>query len=227
MSYTFQWYLVQNNMPKLLAAALVTLELTALAIAIGVVLGLLVSLARMSGVKPLAWVASAYVDFFRGTPLLVQIFLIHYGVSSFFGYTPVPFISAVAALGINSGAYVAEIFRGGIQAVDRGQMEAARSLGMSWGQSMRHVVIPQAFRISVPALGNEVIALLKDTSLVAVISVVELMNQGRLIVGRTPRYLEVYLTIAILYFVMTKSIAFLVGRLERRLKTGDHGNRPL
>ncbi|KKM09852.1 nickel transporter [Clostridiales bacterium PH28_bin88] len=227
MGTSFQWNFVREILPQLLRASVVTVELTVLAIAIGLVIGLVVTLARMSRFKPLAWLAVSYVEFFRGTPLLVQIFIIHYAVSDIFGYTPVPFISAFAALGVNSGAYIAEIFRGGIQAIDRGQMEAARSLGMRWGQAMRYIILPQAFKVSVPALGNEFIALLKDSSLVTVISVIELMTQGRMIVGARPRYTEVWFTVAIIYLLMTRTISLLVNRLERRLKTGDHSEKSL
>ena len=148
--------------------------------------------------------------------------IIHYALPVVFGYTPNKWLSAAVALSINSGAYVAEIFRAGIQAVDRGQMEAGRSLGMSYSQAMRYIILPQALKISVPPLGSEFIALLKDSSLVMVIGLEELMTTSQLIVGRQPRVLETYLTTAILYLVMTMSISWLVAKTERRLQAGDH-----
>lgn len=217
----FRWELVIESLPILLKASVLTIELTTVSVLIGTLIGLIASLARLSGFTFLKWLAGAYVDFFRGTPLLVQIMIIHFGLPLLFGYTPNAFISAVAALGINSGAYVAEIFRAGIQSIDKGQLEAAKALGMNYWQSMRYIILPQAFKISVPPLGNEFIALLKDSSLVTVIGLQELMTTGGLIVASKFRPFEIYITVAVIYLVMTKSISLLVAYLERRLKTSD------
>jgi polar amino acid transport system permease protein len=160
------------------------------------------------------------VDFFRGTPLLVQIMIIHYIVLPAFG-KPNALLSGFTALGINSGAYVAEIFRGGIQSIDKGQMEAARSLGMTWWQAMRHVILPQAFKVSIPPLGNEFIALLKDSSLVSVVAVQELMGSGRLIIGRIPLVAEVWFSVAIIYLILTSTISVFVNFTERKLQIGQ------
>lgn len=217
----FRWDFIAEILPQLGRGALITLELTLIGIAIGIIVGLIASIFRISNIKPLQWLARVYIDFFRGTPLLVQIMIIHFALPVIFGYKPVRMISAIAALGINSGAYVAEIFRAGIQAVDKGQMEAARSLGMTWGQAMREVILPQAFKISIPPLGNEFIALLKDSSLVFAISVEELMTTGKLIIGARPRPTEVWFAVAVLYLVLTQSISLLVNWTERKFKT-DH-----
>ena len=223
MVYEWQWDFVWQILPQLVfKGAVLTVELTTLGVLIGTVIGLFTALYSLSRIKPLQWLAAAYTDFFRGTPLLVQIMIIQYALPVVFGYVPNVWINAVAALGINSGAYVAEIFRAGIQSIDRGQMEAARSLGMTYSQAMRYVILPQAFKISIPPLGNEFIALLKDSSLVSVIGMQELMNTGKLIVGARPRVLETYLTVAIIYLIMTMSISRLVAFGERRLAAGDH-----
>ncbi|NMB24214.1 MAG: amino acid ABC transporter permease, partial [Firmicutes bacterium] len=165
--------------------------------------------------------SGAYVDFFRGTPLLVQIFVVYMGLPQL-GLRLSNWAAALTALGLNSGAYVAEIVRAGIQSIDKGQMEAARSLGMTSSQTMQYVVLPQAFRRIIPPLGNEFIALLKDSSLVAVISLEELLRKGQINVTRFYRPFEIYIQIAIIYLIMTKSISFLVSWAEKRLKLDEH-----
>lgn len=215
-----RWDFIEKIMPTLGKASILTLELTVVGIIIGIILGLIASLMRISRIKPLAILSKAYVDFFRGTPLLVQIMIIHYIVLPAFG-KPNALLSGFTALGINSGAYVAEIFRAGIQSIDKGQMEAGRSLGMTWWQTMRHIILPQAFKVSIPPLGNEFIALLKDSSLVSVVAVQELMGAGRLIIGRTPRVTETWFSVAIIYLVLTSTISVFVNYTERRLRTGD------
>ena len=130
-----------------------------------------------------------------------------------------PFIAAITACGINSGAYIAEIFRAGIQAIDEGQMEAGRSLGMTWVQTMRYIIVPQAFKNIVPPLGNEFIALLKDSSLVSVIGFEELTRRGQLIIARTYGSLEIWITVALIYLVMTLTISRFVSYMEKRLAT--------
>lgn len=225
----FRWEIITSNLSMLLHGVSLTLQLTAIAVSLGTVIGLFLSLMRVSGFKALNVFAKAYIDFFRGTPLLVQIFLVHYGGPQVLGQllgrstsVPIPaFISAVIALSLNSGAYIAEIFRGGIQSIERGQMEAARSLGMTFGQAMRYVILPQAFKRSIPALGNEFIAMLKDSSLVSVIALQELMHSGRILAGRTYRPFETYAGVAILYLIMTMTISQFVSYMERRLGKSD------
>lgn len=218
---SFDWSFIGKIFPVLLKATVMTVELTVVAIVAGSFIGLIASLMRLSSFKPLSWLAAAYTDFFRGTPLLVQIMIIHYALPDIFNYVPNKYVSGFVALSINSGAYIAEIFRSGIQSIDKGQMEAARSLGMTYGQAMRYIILPQAFKISIPPLGNEFIALLKDSSLLSIISVIELMTQSKLIVGRQPKPTEVYFTVAFIYLAMTMTISQLVAYAERRLKTDD------
>ena len=213
--------LMAQAMPLLLTGAVVTVQITALSVMIGIVIGLFVGVARISTYRIVYWIAAVYVDFLRGTPLLVQIFLVYFALPVVTGQRIDPFIAAIAACSINSSAYVAEIFRAGIQSIDAGQMEAGRSLGMSWMQTMRYIIVPQAARRVIPPLGNEFIALLKDSSLVSVIGFEELTRRGQLIIARTYASLEIWLCVAIIYLVMTVSISRLVAWLERRYKIDD------
>ena len=230
---------VIKTFPVMLMGAAATLQVTLISVAFGCIIGLIVGLARLSKTKVIKLAATAYVDFFRGTPLLVQIMIIYFALPlpQFFrdvqtflmAHSLLPgfldgfdvFMSGVVACSLNSGAYIAEIFRGGVQSIERGQVEAARSLGMTAGQSMRYVILPQAFKRVIPPLGNEFIAMLKDTSLLSVIGFAELTRRGQLIVGQTYVALPVWFTVALLYLVMTFTFSRLVDYTERRLKTGD------
>ena len=217
----FDFGLILNSLPLLLLGAGITVQITLLSVAIGMVIGLLVGIARISGIKILQLAASVYVEFFRGTPLLVQIFIVYFALPQIIGHRVDPFFAAIAACGINSGAYISEIFRAGIQSIDSGQMEAGRSLGMSWGQTMRYIIVPQAFKRVIPPLGNEFIALLKDSSLVSVIGFEELMRRGQLIIAKTYASFEIWMSVAIIYLIMTFTISRLVAYLERRFKIDD------
>ena len=211
--------LMINSLPLLIAGAGITIQITAISVGLGLIIGMFVGITRISNVKLLRWLAAIYIDFLRGTPLLVQIFLIYFALPVLLGQRVDPFIAAITACGINSGAYIAEIFRAGIQAIDEGQMEAGRSLGMTWVQTMRYIIVPQAFKNIVPPLGNEFIALLKDSSLVSVIGFEELTRRGQLIIARTYGSLEIWISVAIIYLVMTLTISRLVAYLEKRLDT--------
>ena len=217
----FDFSLITNSLPLLLQGALVTLEITAMAVGLGLVFGLLAALAQLSKFTPLRLLAKIYVDFIRGTPLLVQIFIIYFALPAIIGQRIDPFVAAVAACSINSGAYVAEIFRAGIQSIEVGQMRAGLSLGMNWTMTMRYIILPQAFRRMLPALGNNAIAILKDSSLVSAIGLTELAYAARTVAGASARYWEPYLTISIMYWVMTLGLAWLIRLLEQRLGKGD------
>lgn len=211
--------LMINSLPLLIVGAGITIQITAISVGLGLIIGMFVGIARICNVKVLRALAAVYIDFLRGTPLLVQIFLIYFALPMVVGQRVDPFIAAITACGINSGAYIAEIFRAGIQAIDEGQMEAGRSLGMSWVQTMRYIIVPQAFKNVVPPLGNEFIALLKDSSLVSVIGFEELTRRGQLIIARTYGSLEIWITVALIYLVMTLTISRLVSYMEKRLAT--------
>ncbi|MGI1657409.1 MAG: amino acid ABC transporter permease [Desulfitobacterium sp.] len=220
-----RWELMIESINPLLKGAVITLELTAGAVAMGIVIGLFMSLMRLSGSRIVRGFAIAYIDFFRGTPLLVQILMVYFAVPQLFNFQ-IPnnyqFIAGIGAMGLNSGAYIAEIFRAGIQSIDRGQGEAARSLGMSQTQAMRHVILPQAFKRVIPPLGNEFIALLKDSSLVSIIALQDLMYTGKLIVSRTYQPFVIYMEVALFYLVMTLILSRFVSYTERRFGKSDN-----
>lgn len=208
--------LIEKALPILLLGAGVTIEITTVSVFIGFCIGLFVGIARICKVKVLRILAAIYADCIRGTPLLVQIFLIYFALPILTEHRVEPFVAAVAACGINSGAYVSEIFRAGIQAIDVGQMEAGRSLGLSWWQTMYYVILPQAVRNILPPLGNEFIAMLKDSSLVSVIGFEELTRRGQLIIAQTYGSFEIWSTVAILYLIMTLAISRVVAMLEKK-----------
>ena len=204
---SFNVDLVVSAIPFLLMGALVTVKITAISVGLGIVIGLFVGIARIAHSRILRVLAAIYVDFLWGTPLLVQIFFIYFALPIVTGHHMDPFVAAIASCSINSGAYVAEIFRAGIQSIDAGQMEAGRSLGMTWGQTMRYIIVPQAFKRVIPPLGNEFIALLKDSSLVSVIGFEELTRRGQLVIARTYGSLEIWTCVAILYLIMMVTIS--------------------
>ena len=213
--------------PHLLTGAVTTMWITASAVSIGVVIGVIMGLARLSQKTLLRTAARIYIDFLRGTPLLVQIFIIYLGLPNLLSVVlghPYPinvYVAGIMACGLNSGAYVAEIVRAGIQSIDRGQTEAARSLGMTSWQTMRYVVLPQAFKRIVPPLGNEFIAMLKDTSLLSVIGIEELTRKGQLFIAVTFAPFPVWAGVLLMYLAMTLTISRLVSMTERRLAVSD------
>jgi len=220
----WDWSVVWDYRELFIRGFFNTILLTAAGVAFGLIIGLILSLGKMSNKWYLRQPAKIYIDIFRGTPLFVQILLIHSAViPSIFDAIgrdiPGPIFSGFVALSLNSGAYIAEIFRSGIQSIDKGQMEAARSLGMSHRQAMIHVILPQSFKRILPPLGNEFIALLKDSSLLAVIAVNELSYAGLTTAKNTFVRYPPYLAIAVLYLVLTLIFSQIVAWLERRYKT--------
>ena len=208
-----------QSLPTLLNGALVTLQLAFISGLLGLISGSLMGIIRLSTIKPLRFLARAYIDFFRGTPLLVQIFMIYFGLPAIFqeigfNLTLNRFIAGVVALSLNSAAYIAEIVRGGIESIENGQTEAAKSLGLNSLQTMTYVIFPQAFRRMIPPLGNEFISLLKDTSLVAVIGFEELFRKGQLIVSENYRALEIYAAVAVIYLCLTLISSQFFSQLE-------------
>ncbi|WP_066306399.1 amino acid ABC transporter permease [Bacillus sp. FJAT-29814] len=212
-----RWDLLAEYAPFFAKGTLLTIGLSIVSILIGCVLGLFIGLGKMSNNKWIAFPFNVYITFFRGTPLLVQILLVHFGLIPFIMGETNAIVAAITALSLNSAAYVAEIFRAGIQSIDKGQMEAARSLGMNHVQAMRNVILPQAFKRMIPPLGNEFIVLIKDSSLAGIIAAKELMYWGQAMQGQYYRVWEPYLTAAVIYLVLTFSLSLLLSRLERRL----------
>lgn len=199
-----------------------TLLLAALGVFCGFVLGLVVALIRMSKFWLLRFIGSAWVEFLRGTPMLVQLLVIHYGLVAF-GIEFTPIQSGAITLTINSSAYLAEIFRAGIQGVDRGQMEAARSLGMPRIMALRHIVMPQALKSVIPAIGNEFVTIIKESSIISIIGVTDLIFQTQVVTGITYNSLEPLIIVAFIYFILTFTLSKLLGVLERKLNTDDRG----
>jgi len=206
--------------PQLLKGAAVTVEVTAASLLLGCVIGLLIGIGRLDPRKWLIYsVCTAYVAVIRGTPLLVQLFILFFGLPQFNILLPA-FVCGMLGMGIYSGAYVSEIVRGAIQSVDRGQMEAARSLGMPSGLAMRSVILPQALVRMIPPLGNEFIALIKNSALVSLLTIDDLMHEGQRIISVSYRSLEVYLAVAAVYFVLTGLTTIALRQVEVRLRAG-------
>jgi cystine transport system permease protein len=206
--------LIVKSAPFLLKGAAYTVELSVGGMVFGLSLGFVIALMRLSRRKLLRAMARIYVSFIRGTPLLVQLFVIYYGLAQF-GMRLDPIPSALIGLSLNVAGYTGEILRAAIASVDKGQWEAARALGLSWSQTMRLVIVPQAARVALPPLGNSFISLVKDTSLAATIQVPELFRQAQLITARTFQIFTMYFTAAVLYWVISTALAWGQERLER------------
>lgn len=205
-----------------------TLIIAFFTVLFGTLLGILMAMAKLSGFKPLKWLATAYIEFFRGTPLMVQLMFIFYGLPMIgITFPDVPFIenfqrfaAGIVAMSLNSCAYVAEVIRSGIQAVDVGQMEAARSLGFKKSQSMTLVILPQAIRNILPALGNEFVTVIKESSIVSVIGIADLMFRTNGVKAKNYKTLECLFIAAMIYFVLTFVSSRLISLMERRLRRG-------
>ncbi|QLK86359.1 ABC transporter permease subunit [Staphylococcus sp. 17KM0847] len=198
-----------------------TIIISIIGVVLGAVLGALFALMKISSIQPLRWFASAYIEFLRGTPLLVQVFLVYFGTTAVLGLDISAFICGAIALVINCSAYIAEIIRAGINAVDKGQMEAARSLGLNYSQTMKTVIMPQAVKKILPALGNEFVTVIKESSIVSVIGVSEIMFNSQVVQGASFDPFTPLLIAAVLYFVLTFSLSRLMNFFEGRLSVSD------
>lgn len=214
---TYKW--------QFLSGTLITIRLSLIAVSVGLILGMFVALLRLTKNKVLRWLSTSYVELIRGTPLLVQVMIFYYGLITFIPedmlWLRSRWVLATAAICMNSSAYVAEIIRGGINSVDKGQMEAARSLGLTYGQSMKEVVIPQAIKNILPSLGNEFISLIKETAIVTMVGIPDLMHQANVVRSVTFKAFAPLLTAAAIYFTLTYSLSRLIAIMERRLSAGD------
>ncbi|MFJ8260488.1 amino acid ABC transporter permease [Rummeliibacillus sp. NPDC094406] len=208
--------LVIENIPFLLKGAYYTLLITVVSMFFGLIIGLLAAIARIKGNRFLRNIARVYVSIIRGTPPLVQLVIVYYGLVDY-GIELGPLTAAYIALSINIGAYVSEAFRGAIQSVPKGQLEAALATGMTEKQAMRRIIIPQAIRYAIPPLGNTFVGMLKETSLVSVIAVTELMRSAQLLVAQYYVYMPFYLSIGIMYWVMSTIFTFILNKIEKRL----------
>lgn len=209
------------SMPFLLGGIIVTLKYTLLSVTLGFFLGIFLALMRLSNIKALDCFSAAYTSIFRGTPLLVQLMLIYFGAPRAIGYTVTPFEAGVVTFSLNSGAYVSEIIRAGIQAVDRGQFEAAKALGIPYTIAMKDLILPQAIKNILPALVNEMVNLLKESSLISVIGEMDLLRRARIISAEKFIYFEPLIIVAALYYIMVVCLASFAGVLERKLQRSD------
>jgi polar amino acid transport system permease protein len=221
MPTMLDWNIIVHYFPFLAKGALLTLEISILSLVLGLIFGLTAALGKLSRNFIVRNVAVFYIWLIRSTPLLVQLFIIYFGLPQL-GIDLGPYISGVLGLGLNVGAYNAETIRGGIQSIPKGQHEAARSLGMSSALAMRRIILPQALRIIIPPLGNNFIILIKDTSLVSTITLVELTLTAQRFIGSTYKPFEMYVMAAFLYAVLTTTASLLLGKLETRTAMGGH-----
>ena len=199
-----------------------TLLLTLISVALGTLLGTLVAMGKMSRFKPLRWLISVYIEVLRGTPILLQLYIFYFVLPSILPFLKLSqFMWVAIALCVNSSAYVSEVIRSGIQAIDRGQTEAARSLGLNGTQTMLRIVLPQAVKNILPALCNEFIMIIKETSLASTFFIGDLMTQYNTIRGITYRVVEPLIIVAVIYLVLTYTLSKLVSMVERRMKAGD------
>jgi polar amino acid transport system substrate-binding protein len=201
----------------LLRGAVTTVEISVLAMALAVVVGLILVLMRLYGMAPLRWFAKGYIEVFRGTPLLIQLFLIYYGLPEL-GIRLNAFVAAILGLGLNYAASEAENYRAGIQAIPLGQTEAAQALGMGRGQALQHIILPQAFRLVIPPMTNDFIAMFKDSSIVSVITMVELTKVYGMLAMSTYDYIGLGLMTAGIYFALSYPASIFANHLERKLR---------
>lgn len=214
------WDIIITKYPAFLQGVSVTLELAFFTVLFGSLLGLIVAVFRRTPILPLRWIMNAYVAFIRGTPLLVQVLLIVYGLPQL-GIRLPRLTMCIIALVINSGAYMAELIRSGLQSVERGQEEAAQSLGMSASQTMIHIILPQAIKVTLPAMGNEFVAIIKESSILYAVGVYELTYQAYKLASVNYYYIETLIVAALIYFVLTYAATGLLKILERRMRRGD------
>lgn len=219
---------LQNYWPSFCKALVITLEMTVFSLIFATVIGTVFGLFNVSKVKVLKVIANVYIDIIRGTPLLVQVFILYYGLTSMLnfqwpsigGFTS-SFIAGVVTLSINAGAYMAEIIRGGIESIDKGQMEAARSLGLSYPKAMWKIILPQAFRTMLPSIINQFIISLKDTSLISVIGPRELTQNGKIIAANaSTKVMAIWIVVALFYLVVCTVLSRLAKIVERKVSYG-------
>lgn len=210
--------IISAALPMLLKGLQVTLNIFVIAIILGFLIGLVIALLRLAPLKVLNWIAKVYVDAIRGTPFIVQLFFIYFGVNSLQVISLNSTTAGIITVAINAGAYFAEIIRAGIQSIDKGQTEAARSIGFTGAQTMRYVVLPQAFRRMLPTITNQSIISLKDTSLLSVIGIADLTQQGQIQASATFEAFKIWLAVGIIYFIIIYLLTMLANFIERRIQ---------
>lgn len=213
---TIDWDIIAKSIPLLAEGIVVTLQVSAIAAVLGLLLGVICGLGALSRSRPVRWIVTAYVDFIRGTPLLIQIFLVFFALPMV-GIRFDEFWAGVIALSLNAAAFVAEVVRGGVGSIEKGQTEAAKAIGMRHSQILVFILLPQAYRQMVPPLTNELISLVKNSSLLSVISVYELTRAGQAIISVHFVPFEIYTLLALYYYALIKALSWLSTQLERRL----------
>ena len=213
--------LLKDSFPSLLSGLWVTIEIAVISLILAVILGIILGIFSISTSKILKGIATVYIYIVRGTPLMIQALFLFFGVGQAFGIRFDPMVAAIITLTINASAYMAEIFRGGIQAIDNGQMEAARSLGLSYSKTMRKVILPQAVKIMIPSILNQFIVTLKDTSILSVISIRELTATGQIIIARNYKALEMYAIVACMYLILITILTLVSSYIERKISYGN------
>lgn len=218
-AWVIDFQLIQESIPTLLQGLLVTIKISTIGCVIGFSLGTLLAIIQTSNILLFNFFITIYLTIIRGTPMLIQILFAYYLLPQL-GITLSPTWAAIIAIGLNSAAYISQIIKSGITSVSKGQIEAAQVLGFSKIQTIRYIILPQAMRVVLPALGNEFITLIKDSSLASIIGVAELTRQGRMIISRTYDVVTIFFAVAFLYLILTSLISFLVMKLEQRM--GQH-----
>lgn len=213
--------LLKDSLPSLLSGLWVTIEIAVISLILAVILGIILGIFSISTSKILKGIATGYIYVIRGTPLMVQALFLFFGVGQALNIRFDPIVAGIMTLTVNATAYMAEIFRGGIQAVDHGQMEAARSLGLSYSKAMRKVILPQAVKIMIPSILNQFIVTLKDTSILTVISIRELTSAGQIIIARNFKSLEMYAIVACMYFILITLLTLASRYVERKISYGN------
>jgi arginine/lysine/histidine transport system permease protein len=209
------------SIPYILEGIWVTVKIVSVAAIIGFLLGVILSLFKIGKIKPLRWFADAYTSIFRGTPLILQLMIIYYGLPQVTGYDVPAFLAAVLAFGLNSGAYVSEVIRAGIDAIDKGQTEAALALGIPYKEMMKDIILPQALKNILPALMNEFITLTKESAIVTTIGVLDIMRRSYIVGGETYSFFPPLLFAGLIYYVMVMGLTLLGKLVERRMKRSD------
>lgn len=207
--------LIWQSIPSLMHGTIVTLQITFVSAALGLMLGSVLAVSETSPWRPLRCAVGTYVTLFRGTPMLVQILFVYYVLPQF-GIMIAPFWAASLAIGLNSAAYISQVIRSGIKAVPKGQIEAAKTLGFSRIGALRHIVLPQAFGFSLPALGNELVTLVKDSSLASIVGVMELSKEASVIRSRTYDAFSILLAISLIYLLLTSVLSYILKKIEKR-----------
>ena len=217
IGFDFKFIVMWESVPMLLTGVKLTIIITIFGLLIGFVLGAVSGLLKITRNVLLRKIAGVYIESVRGTPIMVQVMFIYFGLPMALGMRIPPIAAGIAAIAVNSGAYIAEIVRGAFQSIERGQTEAGRSIGLTHFQTMYYVIWPQAFRRMIPPLGNQFIISLKDTSLLVVVGVGELTRTGQEIIASNFRAFEVWLTVAIMYLIMTLSLSRVLNYIEKRM----------